>query len=186
MSERIFAWLLKLYPAQFREEYGASAMQLFRDRLQAERGFFKRCRLWFNVIADLAISVPREHRRPTPVQQEVAGFRLSREALAAIYNRRMTALMVPFCVFGVLGLTTGWLGNSALVPLFAAYLFVAIVGTRAFLSVAVFRKQWQSLELILGTDRIRQKRDGHDLTVLKSEVLRLIETSQGLLIVSGV
>ena len=36
MSEKIYAWLLRLYPRCFREDYGTSAMQLFRDRLRAE------------------------------------------------------------------------------------------------------------------------------------------------------
>jgi hypothetical protein len=63
MSEKIYAWLLKLYPSRFRQEYGPSAMQLFRDRLQAERGFSRRLRFWLDVIADLAISFPQEHWR---------------------------------------------------------------------------------------------------------------------------
>jgi len=69
MSERIYAWLLKLYPARFRREYGSSATQLFRDRLQAERGFFRRLRFWLDVIADLAISFPREHWRQNPFER---------------------------------------------------------------------------------------------------------------------
>jgi hypothetical protein len=44
MSEKIYSWLFKLYPARFRQDYGASAMQLFRDRLKAERSIFQRCR----------------------------------------------------------------------------------------------------------------------------------------------
>ena len=31
MSEKIYAWVLRLYPIRFRQEYEASAMQLFRD-----------------------------------------------------------------------------------------------------------------------------------------------------------
>jgi hypothetical protein len=31
MSEKIYACLLRLYPIRFRQEYEASAMQLFRD-----------------------------------------------------------------------------------------------------------------------------------------------------------
>jgi hypothetical protein len=186
MPEKIYAWLLKLYPARFREEYGASAMQLFRDRLHAERGFRERFRFWLDVLSDLAISVPREHCRRAAVHQQVVGFRLSGEALAVMYKRKMAALVIPFCVFGALGFTTGWLGNSAHVPLLVAYSFVAILGAKEFLSMGAFRKQWRSLELILGTDRIKQKRDGADLTILQSEVLRLIESSRGLLIVGGV
>ena len=67
MSERIYRCLLALYPASFRREYGPAALDLFRDRLDAERGFFARCRLWLDLICDAALSVPREHsRRETP------------------------------------------------------------------------------------------------------------------------
>ena len=57
MSERIYAWLLKLYPARFREEYAALMLQLFRDRLQTERGVFRRFRFWLDVTIDLAVSI---------------------------------------------------------------------------------------------------------------------------------
>ena len=38
MSERIYGWLLRLYPRAFQEEYGAASRQLIRDRWNAERG----------------------------------------------------------------------------------------------------------------------------------------------------
>jgi Ca2+-binding EF-hand superfamily protein len=63
MSERIYRWLLALYPARFREEYGAAALALFRDRMRAERGFIPRCRLWMDVVGDAAVSIPAEYRR---------------------------------------------------------------------------------------------------------------------------
>ena len=61
MSEKIYVWLLRLYPSQFREAYGSEALQLFRDRLRDENGFFRCVRLWFDVIVDLVISIPREY-----------------------------------------------------------------------------------------------------------------------------
>jgi Peptidase family S41/N-terminal domain of Peptidase_S41 in eukaryotic IRBP len=62
MSDKIYAWLLRFYPARFREAFGDQALQLFRDRARHEKGFFSRLRLWFDILADLAISVPRQHR----------------------------------------------------------------------------------------------------------------------------
>ena len=62
MSERIYAWLLRLYPSHFRKAYGDEALQLFRDRARDERGFFSGMRLWLDLLGDLAISVPREYR----------------------------------------------------------------------------------------------------------------------------
>src|SRR5262249_39142976 len=64
MSEKFYALLLRLYPAQFREDYGNEAMRLFRDRLEDERGFFPRLRLWFDLVCDLTVSIPREYLRP--------------------------------------------------------------------------------------------------------------------------
>ncbi len=66
MSEKIYAWLLRLYPSRFRETYGDEALQLFRDRSRDERGFVPRLRLWFDLVADFALSMPREYFRVQP------------------------------------------------------------------------------------------------------------------------
>ena len=63
MSEKIYAWLLRLYPSYFRRAYGEAALQLFRDRSRDERGVFTGLRLWLDLISDLAVSAPREYRR---------------------------------------------------------------------------------------------------------------------------
>ncbi|HEX4021966.1 MAG TPA: S41 family peptidase [Acidobacteriaceae bacterium] len=62
MSEKIYVLLLGLYPSQFRKAYGDEAIQLFRDRLREEQGFFSRVRLWWDLLADLVVSLPREYR----------------------------------------------------------------------------------------------------------------------------
>lgn len=62
MSERIYACLLRLYPASFREAYGDAAMELFRERLRDERGFWPRLQLWLDLLLDLVLSVPRTRR----------------------------------------------------------------------------------------------------------------------------
>ena len=66
MSERIYSYLLRLYPATFRRAYGDSALELFRDRLRDERGFFRRLRLCIDLFVDLAVSVPQAYRRCWP------------------------------------------------------------------------------------------------------------------------
>lgn len=66
MSETIYASLLRLFPASFREAHGDAALQLFRDRFRDERGFFPRLRLWLDLLFDLASSLPREYRRLRP------------------------------------------------------------------------------------------------------------------------
>ncbi|MCU1225098.1 MAG: Ig-like domain repeat protein [Edaphobacter sp.] len=62
MSEKIYAWLLRLYPSSFQRAYGEEALQLFRDRARDERGFLSSLRLWLDLLGDLAISLPREYR----------------------------------------------------------------------------------------------------------------------------
>ena len=61
MSEKLYAWLLRLYPAHFREDYGDEALRLFHDRTRDERGFFPRLRLWLDLFFDFTISLPREY-----------------------------------------------------------------------------------------------------------------------------
>jgi Ca2+-binding EF-hand superfamily protein len=63
MSELLYRWLLALYPSRFRDEYGAAALALFRDRLHAERGFVPRLQLWIDLIGDTLVSLPVEYRR---------------------------------------------------------------------------------------------------------------------------
>lgn len=76
MSERLYAFLLRLYPAHFRKAHGEDALQLLHDRLRDEPGFAGRLRLWIDLLADLAVSAPREHRRVAPAASVPAEARL--------------------------------------------------------------------------------------------------------------
>jgi len=65
-SERVYQLLLWLYPSDYRREYGADMMQLFRDlRRDAlrERGAAGLIDLWMHVIIDFAVSILAEYRR---------------------------------------------------------------------------------------------------------------------------
>ncbi len=75
MSEKIYALLLRLFPSQFRETYGEDALQLFRDRARDETGLSSRIRLWFDLLADLVISVPREYFYAEPELIAASGQR---------------------------------------------------------------------------------------------------------------
>jgi hypothetical protein len=66
MSEKIYACLLRLYPAKFRRAHGEDALQLFRDRLRDETGFFSRLRLWLDLFVDLAASLLRPYIATEP------------------------------------------------------------------------------------------------------------------------
>ena len=63
-SRRIYASLLRLYPPEFRDEYGPSMLQLFTDQCRStlrENGSRGMVFLWFRTLMDLVFSVLREH-----------------------------------------------------------------------------------------------------------------------------
>jgi|ERR1017187_426247 hypothetical protein len=62
MSEKMHIRLLRLYPPRFRKEYEEEALQLIRDRLCDEAGFFKRARLWWDLVTDLLVGLPQAYR----------------------------------------------------------------------------------------------------------------------------
>lgn len=62
MFEKIFAGLLRLYPARFREQHGAEAIALLRDRLRDERGVARRFRLCSDLVVDFAAGLPLAYR----------------------------------------------------------------------------------------------------------------------------
>jgi len=69
MPEKLYALLLKLYPKHFRGTYGDEALRLVRERARDEKGFLSGLRLVLDLLADLAISLPREYSNAptTPV-----------------------------------------------------------------------------------------------------------------------
>jgi hypothetical protein len=69
MSEKIYVRLLRFYPSRFRKEYEAEALQLIRDRLRDETGFFKRVRLWWDLVTDVLAGLPCAYRNSYPVAE---------------------------------------------------------------------------------------------------------------------
>jgi predicted permease len=59
-SLRLYRWLLKLYPAGFRENYAEPLEREFRDELNESAGAAALSILWIRLITDLAISVPSQ------------------------------------------------------------------------------------------------------------------------------
>ncbi len=62
MSEKMYTRLFRLYPSRFRKEYEGEALQLIRDRLRDETGFFKRARLLWDLVADVLVGLPQAYR----------------------------------------------------------------------------------------------------------------------------
>jgi len=63
MSERLYMFLLKLYPDHFRRTYGDEALRLVRDRASTENGFLSGLGPWLDLLLDFAISLPWEYSR---------------------------------------------------------------------------------------------------------------------------
>jgi len=63
VSFRFYRWLLRLYPAGFRENYAASLERQFLDELSDSSGRFALVMLWIRIFRDLSISVPVQAAR---------------------------------------------------------------------------------------------------------------------------
>jgi putative ABC transport system permease protein len=55
VSERIYRWLLRVYPRDFRDEYGEEMSLLFRSRRH------EGARLWMQILGDVSLHAPQEH-----------------------------------------------------------------------------------------------------------------------------
>jgi Peptidase family S41/N-terminal domain of Peptidase_S41 in eukaryotic IRBP len=122
MSEKIYAWLLRLYPSHFREAYGDQAVQLFRDRARHEKGFLPGIRLWLDLLADLVISVPREYRyvahavvassAPRPLDGLPSFYVLESESLC--WGALFLGGVLSLLVFGALSIGINFVGEASL------------------------------------------------------------------------
>lgn len=63
-SEHAYRFLLRVYPAEFRDDYGEEMVQFFRDRCREVRraqGAAGLIGLWLHTLGDLASSALSEH-----------------------------------------------------------------------------------------------------------------------------
>jgi hypothetical protein len=173
MSERIYGWLLTLYPRRFRQEYGEAMRQVFRDRLKTENLLA----LWAEVLRDLAVSVPREHCRPRQPAATPTGFTLSEEAIQQLVKRsndrpNLLGSAVTLMLGGVVGL----LGHAQPWPLLSILVALLVIHLMLTIRKRMRRRQrWKDFEVTLETDRIIVKQSGATRTLLKSDIKRLME-----------
>jgi predicted permease len=73
-ATRLYGWLLRLYPAAFRDEYGDEMTWAFAERSRTESGW----RVWPRTLLDVATSAVREHADVTARDLRVALRSLSR------------------------------------------------------------------------------------------------------------
>ena len=68
-SLKLYRWLLRLYPAGFRENYAGPMERELRDELAESSGAGAMAKLWIRLLADLALSIPVQVARE--VSQDV-------------------------------------------------------------------------------------------------------------------
>jgi uncharacterized protein (TIGR03435 family) len=147
MSEKIYAWLLRLYSPHFREKYGDAALQLFRDRHRNERGVLPRLQLWRDIVADLVISAPRErsHAQSALTVRQHAG--------SAPLFQIMEPRRLPFRALFIGGVFSLFVLGACIISLDVRYGYLELIGgcySGTFCgssSAAIFRPDWSALPL---------------------------------------
>jgi hypothetical protein len=96
---KLYRFLLKVYPASFRDEYAGSMEGELRDELAESRGTFALAKLWVRLLADLAVSIPLQFTREV--------FQDARHALRLWANRPgQTGFVILALAIGI-GANTG-------------------------------------------------------------------------------
>ncbi len=98
-AAKIYGWLLKLYPARFREEYGGPMEREFLDSLREVGGRWGRAMVWVKGVADVAMTAPGE------VAREIGAD--ARHGLRQ-YRRRAVSTALAVAALGLaMGASTG-------------------------------------------------------------------------------
>ena len=61
LGTRVFRRLIRLYPETFQARFEDEMMEFYRDRRSEHPGITGAIRLWFHLLGDAAVSVPRQH-----------------------------------------------------------------------------------------------------------------------------
>jgi len=92
--KQIYRFLLKLYPARFREEYEAPLERQFRDDYAQARVRWARGLFWLRALADLATSIPCEFARELRQDLTYAARVYRRRALVTVLAVTALALAI--------------------------------------------------------------------------------------------
>jgi predicted permease len=120
LSERAFAALIKLFPSDFREQFGQDMCELFSDQLRAARqraGTLGVFRLWVRTIPSLAHAAAMEHRHqpfPAPSRQDSVIETFLSDLRFAVRKLRTSP------VFTVVAVVVIALGSGAVTTIFSA------------------------------------------------------------------
>jgi len=95
----VYQWLLKLYPASFREEYGAPMERQFRDDYRDARSTLERWNVWLSAIGDLMVWAPSQFGREFALD--------AKHAIRQYAKHKVTTLLAVIALGLSMGLSTG-------------------------------------------------------------------------------
>jgi putative ABC transport system permease protein len=95
---RLYRGFLRLYPAEFRDEYGRELCLVFKDRCREESSRQSLWRVWFQAVSGILTEAPREH-----YQMIVRDFRYALRVLRK--DPLVTAAAITILALGI-GSTT--------------------------------------------------------------------------------
>lgn len=150
MPDRLFALLLRLYPRAFRERYAGEMTRVFRERLRDEPAI----RVWFDVLRDAAVSIPRQHLQPThPMPHPIYP-----PSAVPMMRTITTRVFLSMLVSGLLVFIVGFFGGVAILdPAVAVFISTRLPGGWAVpvvlfaIWLLVFRHWWRLNCLIKST-----------------------------------
>ena len=128
-SERVFARLLRIFPADFRARFGKDMADLFRDQLAAARadGRGAVARLWLRTVPSFVVAGLRERREsaaratgtggPSMVEVLVADLRLTLRLLRRSPGFALTAVVVMSLGIGAVATIASAINAVVLRPL---------------------------------------------------------------------
>jgi predicted permease len=96
---KVYSWLLKLYPARFREEYQSPMERQFQDEYREAASRGDRLLFWLRAVSDLAISAPTEIIRELKQDLE--------HAFTVYRSRAFSATMAVVALGLAIGASTG-------------------------------------------------------------------------------
>lgn len=167
-SERVYAGLLRAYPARFRERYAEEMVLLFGDQLREARaatGASGVTTTWFRTLVDLASSAVGEHlRKDRTMATSLATFEPTRTMrllglLAVIGGVVLLWAFVAWNPFtdwaaNTVRLVLFWLGGMAAALAFHGRLAAAAPRlSRLATAAVVLAGVWNILWLVLALDR---------------------------------